>query len=172
MNGRHLSIRSSMGWWREKVSADRLIFHPVFGSVSSTRCTFKRLLRLKQFSSCSDDVFSFFLSFLLLSLHFLPLVKNPSPRYNLSCLPSIIQKRKRKNIYIKRKNVKNWERESWYDRPNLCVGASSVLAQYGFSWHEHQIPREYSCRDEMCFYGDLGSGREIWVLPIVKNVQC
>lgn len=51
--------------------------------------------------------------------------------------------------------------ECWYDQPNLCVGASVCLHSMAFHDMNIKSPREYSCHDEMCFYGDLGSGREI-----------
>lgn len=93
--GHHLSIRRAMGWCEEKVSADRIIFHLIFGSVSSSLNNSERLLRLKLFPP-SRKVFFIFVAHKTRPLSAI-----------LSCLPSIFQKKWEKN---QRKECKNWER--------------------------------------------------------------
>lgn len=45
----------------------------------------------------------------------------------------------------------------------ICAWVFFSARSHSMAFHDTNIksPAEYSCHDEMCFYGDLGSGREI-----------
>lgn len=142
-----------------KVCADRIIFHHVFGSVFSLHTPSATALPLKQFSSHSDDVF------LPLLFHFLLHRKIPPLGTILSCLPSIIQKKKKK------KKCKNWGRAGMTSL--ICAWALQCACTVWLfmtrTSNPHRIQLPWW---DVFLWGFRFWKRDLSMRPIVKNVQC